>query len=79
MGKSAVFVSAASGIPVPTLQWQRLAAGSSTWSDLSNNENYAGAANGMLTVTTTALMNGDQFRCVATSLAGRCAPAMPQP
>lgn len=44
--------------------WQRLAAGSSTWTTLANGGAYSGATTAILTVSSTTLaMNGDQFRC----------------
>lgn len=70
-GGSAVFIAAASGTPAPTLQWQRLPAGSGTWANVSEGGSYAGSATTTLTVSSvTAGMAGDQFRCVATNSAG---------
>ncbi len=70
-GGAAMFTAAASGTPTPTLQWQRLPAGSGTWTNVSEGGNYSGSATTTLTVSSaTAGMDGDQFRCVATSSAG---------
>ena len=70
-GGSALFIAAASGTPTPTLQWQRLPAGSGTWANVSDGGSYSGATTTTLTVSnTTAGMAGDQFRCVATNSAG---------
>jgi alpha-tubulin suppressor-like RCC1 family protein len=70
-GGTATITVAASGAPPPTFQWQRLPVGSGTWSDLSNGGNYSGVTTGGLTISgTTAGMNGDQFRCVATNSVG---------
>ena len=67
----ATFMAAASGIPVPTLQWQRLAAGSSTWVTLVDDATYVGVTTDTLIVNGLNLaMSGDQFRCVATSSLG---------
>jgi hypothetical protein len=70
-GGAAVFTAAASGTPTPTLQWQRLPAGSGTWGNVSESGTYSGTTSSTLTVTgVTAGMDGDQFRCVATNSAG---------
>ena len=67
-GSSAQFTVTANGSPTPTMQWQRLAVGSSTWSDLSNTGSYTGVTTATLNVSsTTAGMNGDEFRSVATN------------
>ncbi|MEO6875121.1 MAG: FG-GAP-like repeat-containing protein [Opitutaceae bacterium] len=67
-GASAQFISAASGSPTPTLQWQRRPFGSGTWADLSNAGSYSNVTTGTLTVgSATTGMTGDQFRCVATN------------
>jgi kumamolisin len=51
-------------------QWQRKAAGNSTWPDLSDNGNFSGSTTASLTVVNpTMAMNGDQYRCQMT-LAG---------
>ena len=66
-GGSVSFSVAASGTPATlTYQWQRLASGSSTWTDLTEGSAYGGTAT--LTVSNTAAaMNGDQFRCVVSN------------
>lgn len=70
-GGSAVFTVATSGTPTPTLQWQRLPAGSGTWANVSEGGSYSGTTTTTLTVSSaTAGMDGDQFRCVATNSAG---------
>jgi len=70
-GGAAMFTATASGTPTPTLQWQRLPAGSGTWANVSEGGNYSGSTNTTLTVSNaTAAMEGDQFRCVATNSAG---------
>jgi alpha-tubulin suppressor-like RCC1 family protein len=68
IGEHATFTTAAAGDPVPTLQWQRAPAGSTTWSDLAEGTSYVGVTSPTLTVYgTTFAMNGDQFRCVASN------------
>jgi sugar lactone lactonase YvrE len=70
-GQSAQFTVVASGLPTPTYSWQRLPAGSSTWSVLSDGGVYSGTATEVLVVTgVTTSMSGDQFRAVATNAAG---------
>ena len=65
-GETAIFNVAVGG-GTATYQWQRLAAGSSSWSDLPGIFPYSGAGSATLTVTNvTAAMNGDQFRCNLT-------------
>jgi len=70
-GGNATFTVAATGSPAPTFQWQRLPAGSSTWTTLTDGGAYSGSATTTLTVTAaTAAMNGDQFQCIITNVAG---------
>ncbi|MBE2213569.1 MAG: immunoglobulin domain-containing protein [Opitutaceae bacterium] len=66
-GQSAQFSVTASGSGTLAYQWQRSPAGSSTWTDITNNATYSGATTAALTVAgTTAGMSGDRFRCVAS-------------
>ncbi|MDB6092763.1 MAG: hypothetical protein JWM32_325 [Verrucomicrobia bacterium] len=70
-GASAQFSAAANGAPAPTYQWQRLAAGAGGYINLNDSGTYSGTATGTLTVTGVTIgMNGDQFRLVATNVAG---------
>jgi hypothetical protein len=70
-GNSATFSVAANGNPAPTLQWQRAANGSSTFSNLTAGGAYSGVTSGNLTVSnTTTTMSGDQFRAIATNSQG---------
>ena len=68
-GTSATFSVSASGIPTPTCQWQRLASGSSTWTNISDVPGtYSGATTATLTVSNAALaMSGDQFQCMLSN------------
>jgi hypothetical protein len=68
VGQNATFTGGASGTPTPTLQWQRSTNGGVNWSNLTNTAPYSGVTTGTLTVTGVALvMDGDQFRVVATN------------
>ena len=67
-GQNASFTITANGTGGLSYQWQREAAGSSTWSNLSNSGLYSGTGTTTLTVTeVTVGMSGDQFRCVVTN------------
>ena len=60
-----------SGLPTANLRWQRLAAGNSTWVDLVDNDSYSGTTTQSLRIKSVVVgMTGDQFRCVATNVAG---------
>ncbi len=67
-GSSVSFAASAAGNPWPVYQWQVLAAGTSSWSNVSTNSVYAGSTSGVLTVSSaTPEMSGSRFRCVATN------------
>ena len=67
-GQSAMFYVVATSNPAPSYRWQRLATGTSTWTDLTDNSTYAGAITYVLNVSSaTFAMNGDQFRCVLSN------------
>ena len=71
VGQSTTFSVLAGGLPSPTYQWQRQAAGSSLWENLRDGGSYSGTTNATLTVNSPAIaMSGDQFRCVTTNAAG---------
>ncbi|HVU18450.1 MAG TPA: FG-GAP-like repeat-containing protein [Candidatus Didemnitutus sp.] len=54
--------------PIATYQWQRLAAGTTTWVNISDDATYSGTTTAALTIHgTNFTMNGDQYRAVATS------------
>jgi YVTN family beta-propeller protein len=70
-GQNAQFTGSASGAPVPTLKWQRQAAGNVGFFDLFESFPYSGVTTTTLTVTSvTNIMNGDQFRLVASNSSG---------
>jgi len=68
-GGTAAFTVTASGLTAPGYQWQRMAVGSGTWSNMTNiSGTYVGTATGTFTVTNATLaMNGDQFQCIASN------------
>lgn len=70
-GQNASFTVAATGLPVPNLQWQRSIDGGSSWSNLSNDGNYSGVTNPTLTVLNISYaMSGDLFRAIASNGVG---------
>ena len=65
-GANATFAVTVSGISA-TYQWQRKPAGSTTWSNLSDDSTYSGSTSALLAVTgATTAMSGDQFQCLVT-------------
>jgi uncharacterized repeat protein (TIGR03803 family) len=70
-GNSANFGVTAFGWSGLTYQWQRQAAGNTTWINLTDGASYSGTATATLTVSpVTEAMNGDSFRCVVDSSYG---------
>ena len=64
-GQGASFSVVASGVPTPTLQWQRSVDNGATWSDIS------GATSATYTLTATVTGdNGSKFRAVAMNSVG---------
>ena len=77
-GQSATFSVTVSGVPTPTIQWQRQPAGTTGFADVGASSLYSGVATLSLTVTAvTAAMHGDQFRAVASNGSG--SPAISNP
>lgn len=69
VGFNATFSALANGNA--TYQWQREPAGNLIYANLTNTGAYSNVTGTTLSVTnTTYLMNGDQFRVVATNLGG---------
>lgn len=63
-------VSVASSSSASSFRWQRLRAGKSAWSDLSEDATFQGTANPTLSIVVTPDMDGDRFRCRATNAVG---------
>lgn len=64
LASTVTFTAAASGYPVPSVQWQRKAKGAKTWS------NVAGARSPSLDVVVSTAANGAQYRAVFTNVVG---------
>ena len=71
-GQTATFSVAASGSPSPTYAWQRMAAGGTSWSTLTDTAgSFQGTTTSTLSVQgTSTSQTGDQYRCVATNALG---------
>jgi len=65
-GAAATFTDAVTGSPTPTCQWQKLAAGGTTWTNISG----ATACGSYTTPATVTGDNTSQFRNVATNSVG---------
>ena len=66
-GDSAMFAVLIGSGSSATYQWQRQAAGSGIWSNLTDTSTYSGSTTATLTVNaTTTAMSGDSFQCVIT-------------
>jgi alpha-tubulin suppressor-like RCC1 family protein/sugar lactone lactonase YvrE len=63
--------------PLPGFQWQRLAAGSANWVNLSDDATFSGSASATLGMTAGTAMYGDQFRCIVDN--GLSAPVTSSP
>ncbi len=71
ISQPAAFTVAATGNPAPTFQWQRQAAGTSGFVNLTESSTYVGTQTATLTVNNTSTgMTGDQFLAVATNNSG---------
>lgn len=69
--QSTTFYVVATGSPTPSFQWQRLPAGSSTWTNVTESSTYTGSTTFALSVVgATTAMNLDQFRCVISNSLG---------
>lgn len=68
--------SVATNTAVTNYQWQRMPIGTSTWSNLANDNTYSGVTTATLTISNVTLaMSGDQFRCVMNTGTLTSAPA----
>jgi sugar lactone lactonase YvrE len=77
--QNAAFTVVAGGIPSLSYSWQRLPAGATAWTALSDNTTFSGSATPTLNLTGLSLgMSGDQYRCVVANSYGSvtCTPAM---
>jgi hypothetical protein len=63
-GSTVTFTAAASGDPIPTVQWQVSTDGGATWTDIT------GATSTTLSFTASAADNGDLYQAVFTNLIG---------
>ena len=71
VGSNATFSISATGAPQPEYQWQRQAAGSGSFSNLSDGGNTFFVKSASLSVTASSLAaSGDQFRCVVANYLG---------
>jgi hypothetical protein len=64
VGRTATFSATASGTPAPTVQWQRLSYGASSW------QRIAGARATTYSFTATAADGGEKLRAVFTNTVG---------
>ncbi len=69
-GSTAVFAVGAEGQGPITYQWQRLANGLSTWTNLFEGGSYTGTQSAKLSVLVANGMSGDQFRCAVSNNQG---------
>ena len=70
-GQDAVFAVGVADASGATYQWQRLAAGGTAWTTLTDDARWTGATTSTLIVrSATAAMNGDAFCCVITNAQG---------
>ena len=73
-GQGATFTAAASGVPLPTLQWQLSNNNGGTWGNLTNLGNVSGAtATKLVLGNVTAALNNAQLRVVAINSFGMIA------
>ncbi len=67
-GQNATFTAAATGVPAPTLKWQRSTDGGATWANIDDGSAFGGTTTGTLTVNAVTLANTNhRFRAVAAS------------
>ncbi len=74
LGQSVTFTAAATGNPVPTVQWQVSTDGGKTFSTLSAGISTSTIANGVsstLTLTATDEINGAEYAAVFSNTAGK--------
>ncbi len=67
-GANASFSVTATGLPTPSLKWQRSTDNGLNWSDLANDSTHGGVLTANLTITAATVgMNGYRFRALATN------------
>jgi hypothetical protein len=70
-GQSGTFAVVAGGDPSPAVRWQRSTDGGAAFADLTESSTYGGVATPALTISgTTAQMDGQRFRAVASNGVG---------
>jgi kumamolisin len=75
--QNATVTVTAAGIPV-SYQWQVMAPGSNSWSNLSDGGTYTGSATTTLSISgVTSAVSGDQYQCVVTYTGGITATSGP--
>lgn len=78
LGSPATFTVVASGTPTITYQWQRQAAGTSGFVNVTDVSPYSGSTTASLAISATTLaMNGDQFQVVVNNGIGSAATSTP--
>ncbi len=76
-GGTVTFTAAASALPPPSYQWQRRAAGSDTFVNVTDAGTFSGSTTASLTLTgISAALHGDQFRCLASNSVGAPVPSV---
>lgn len=67
-GGGTTFSVAATGVPSPTLRWQRSTDGGTTWTDLAEGGQFSGVGTATLTVANVAVaQSGSRFRALASN------------
>ncbi len=70
-GGSVGFNATATGNPTPTFSWQLTTDGGTTWTNIANGGAYSGATTAVLSISSAlSTLSGNQYRCVATNVAG---------
>jgi sugar lactone lactonase YvrE len=70
-GLPATFTASATGLPIPTLRWQRQPFGTFGYVNLSDDTVFSGTTTGTLSISAvTAGMTGDSFRLFASNEVG---------
>jgi O-glycosyl hydrolase/sugar lactone lactonase YvrE len=76
-GHAVSFHAAVTGYPAMTYQWRVFGNHGSTWTNLADDSNYSGTASDTLTIAAaTSDMNGNEYRLVATNMAGSASSAV---